>query len=389
MGIKNFMRVSYAATNNKGSVFIRVFSAIVYDDKQSSFLSLHYQGEPIPLEKVQSASEDLMRLSFGYGEWTIFKLLSLDELLDKLWEQGVGLGLVYHNPKTITASDLGKWYYGTTLRYVNDGEPITLNALKIAFNEVLDGNAWTRGDSYMCVNGEPGLAGIVYGTDNEGDDAVRLATYINDLHGTDFGEPGFTGVDDIGCSGGTGSRSQFDMSILTHAVLSRTSPNSPWFITAALANERYAQIVRSFREEEGREAMVVRIGTKEAPSMPRGVDVPHYKLVVKLIPESIQGKEHLQEYMATQVSALIKAAKSKGLDVIPNPSDPIVGQRLFDSENPHAYMYRVLSTLSYETLVNLYEASLAVAMNELANKHAMEAVFASAKALIGLMSDDE
>ena len=359
MGLQQFSRVTYLARVNKGEIILHPTTVIIHDDDSGEFLYLRYEGKSIPLSAVKTESGDFLQLSFGAGKWVIENKMSVDGLLDLLWDQGANQHLVFRAPEDVDADNLGTWYYGNTLRILPDGEPVTLEMIKIAANEVLDNNAWARGDSYMCVSGPSGCVGLVYGTDNDDDDAVRLADHINTQNGTDFGERDATGIDDIGVCGGTGSQGHNDLSVLSHAVLMRLPNEGTWFLFAALAKREHAEIIKQYREEAGFEARIVSIGTAtDGSDESTGDEGLPFKVTVTLNPDLAQDKDALQGYMAGLVGQLITYAKEHDINAVYDMDHPVMGKRLLDSDDPVSYMNGIFSMMPRETLVMILEKSL-------------------------------
>lgn len=388
MGIEKFFRTSYAATISKGEVYLRPFALIMYDKERSTFVKLHYAGDAISLADFKSDGRDLTALGFKREAWRYIEDLSLTALLDQLWDDGATLGLIRLDPHDVTPEKLGKWYYGSTMRLYGDNEPVTLDSVRIAGNEVLDNNAWARGDSYMHVGGGGENVGIVYGTDNDDEPAVRLATYINEKNNTDFGLPGFRGVDDIGCCGGTGSMCDNDLSVISYAVLSRSSSDESWFLSAAVSTKEYALVVKGFLEEDGAQVKVVALGSAKDVSGARGGgSTPTYILRAKLDEASARDRAGLQAYMVNQIVNLLEASKKTGLEVLRNLEHPVMGQRLLDAADPAAYMDRVLSALPDEVLVELCERALSIAANGVVGMNSKDFYIASANALIQTLAD--
>ena len=390
MGLQQFSRVTYSARINKGEIVLHPSTTIIYDDDSGKFLYLRYDGESIPLSAVKTESGDFLQLSFGAGKWIILEKMSTNELLDLLWEQGANQNLVYRVPNDVDADNLGTWYYGNSLRILQDGEPVTLEAIKIAANEVLDGNAWARGDSYMSVNGPNGYIGLVYGTDNDDDDAVRLASHINAQNGTDFGQRDATGVDDIGVCGGTGSQGHNDFSVLSYVVLMRLSNEGTWFLFAALAKKEHAEIIKQYREEAGFEAQIIRIGMAAgAANEPANVGDLNFTVSVTLDDSLIQNKDALEEHIARLIGHLIEYGREKDLNVIFDMDHPIMGKRLAEANDPAAYMRIVLSALPKETLVDILQNSLSeVVRGYVADQSESMPLLAAAR-IMALMSGGE
>ena len=391
MGYEMFSRVVYSARINKGEIYLSPTSAIVYSSDEGAFLHLYFHGEQVSLKRVKAESADLMQLSFDLGEWTLNKKMSHVELLDLLWEHGVKRNLAFREPREITADKLGTWFYGNSMRYVKDGEHITIDAAKIAFNEVLDSNTYARDDTYTCVCRSGKLVGVVYGADyNDDDDAVRLAIHINRLIGTDFGKPGATGVDPIAVCGGTGSRSQRDYSVLSHAVLVRSPGSDPWFLHAALAKKEHALRIMCYREEAGFEAKVAKIGLDAAESYETtGHIAPRFEVAVKLDAGSTISKADIQEYVALRVARLVRYGKEHNVGILYDEDHPVMGRRLLDAKDPASYMHRVLSAFSQEQLDALLEKSLQRAVHELLERNQDEFSMLTADALITLMSEGD
>ena len=391
MGYEMFTRVVYFARIKKSEIYLHPLAAIVYSDDDEAFLHLFYQGEDIPLTRVKAESADLMQLSFDFGEWVLDRKMSLVELLDLLWDHGVNRNYVFRQPREINADKLGTWFYGNSMRYVKDGERITLEAVKIAFNEVLDSNMHGRNDSYARVGGSGKLVGIVYGADfDEDDDAVRLAIHVNHLNGTDFGKPKAVGVDPIVVCGGTGSKSQDDYSVLSHAVLTRSSGSSFWFLYAALAKEEHAKCIVRYCEETGLEAKVVKIDAAAArPYESIGHDAPDFEVAVKLDADNAQSKADVQEYVALSVASLVRYGKEHDMDILYDENHPVMGWRLLNAKDPALYMRRALSAFSREQLDALLEKALQKAVHELLDRNQDEFSMLTADALITLMSEGD
>lgn len=187
MNVEKFFRVVYEVFVKGSEVLMRPTEAFLFSPPRSSFVHLLYEGDALDVEVVKADARPLLQIFSEHGEWRIRAELSIADLLDHLWKHG-RRNLRYLNPKHITSSSVGLWYCGSTLRCTVDAGPISCDAIKIAVNEVLDDGAWMRVESYMWIgsieNGGEVPAGLVYGSDDEDSDAVRLATVINEQNGT-------------------------------------------------------------------------------------------------------------------------------------------------------------------------------------------------------------